>query len=85
MCAKCASDFPLPIDLLPPVELVTTGTPQAMDAWVRQCVEENGAGELELQYHLDLGQPEATSLQMHHTLAQLGYPSVWHCANSAIF
>ena len=67
--------FPaLRLDLLPPVDLVTTGTPEAMDRWVRQCVEENGEGELELQYHLDLGQPEATCLQIHRTLAQLGYP-----------
>jgi len=72
---KLRDTFPtLRVDLLPPVELVTTGTPQAMDTWVRQCVAENGDGELELQYHLDLGQPEATCLQIHRTLEQLGYP-----------
>lgn len=62
-----------PLDLLPPVELVTTGTPEMMDAWVRRCVEENGDGELELQYHLDLGQPQDTCLQIHRTLDSLGH------------
>jgi hypothetical protein len=66
----------LPVDLLPPVELVTTGTPEEMDAWVRRCVAENGSGELELQYHLDSGQPPDTSLQIHHTLAALGFPAI---------
>jgi hypothetical protein len=63
----------IPVDLLPPVELVTTGTPEAMDEWVRRSVEENGEGELELQYHLDLGQPEETCFQIHRTLDSLGY------------
>ena len=50
-------------------------TPADVDAWVRRSVEENAGGELEFQYHLDYGQPEANCLQINRTLGALGTPS----------
>ncbi len=74
--AKIRERFgPVRIDLIPDTQLLTVGTPDDVDAWVRRCVEENGDGELEFQYHLDLGQPEATCRQIHRTLGARGISS----------
>ena len=66
---------PIRIDLIPDTELLTVARPADVDTWVRRCVEENGDGQLQFQYHLDLGQPEANCLQIHRTLDSLGIPS----------
>lgn len=63
---------PIPIDLMPETHLLTTGSPQDVDAWVRRCVAENGDGRLEFQYHLDLHQPVENCMQIHRTLAEMG-------------
>ncbi len=63
---------PIPIDLIPETQLLTVGTPARVDAWVRQCVAENGDGQLQFECHLDLGQPEANCLQIPRTLESLG-------------
>jgi hypothetical protein len=64
---------PMRIDLIPDIPLLCSGTPEEVDAWVRQSCEENGDGELQIQYHLDVEQPEANCLQIHRTLETLGY------------
>lgn len=65
----------LRIDLIPDTRLLTVGAPAEVDAWVRRSVEENAGGELEFEYHLDYGQPEANGLQINRTLKALGKPS----------
>jgi uroporphyrinogen-III decarboxylase len=64
----------LRIDLLPDTHLLTFGTPEDVDRWVRQTLEENGGGPLQFQYHLDLNQPQRNCLQIHETLRHLGFP-----------
>lgn len=64
----------LRIDLIPEMPMLTYGTPGDVDGWIRRTVEENGAGRLEFQFHLDLGQPEANCLQFAKTLRELGIP-----------
>jgi hypothetical protein len=74
--AKIRTHFgPLRVDLLPDSHLLMSGSPAEVDTFVRQCVEANGDGELQLEYHLDLGQPEENCLQIHRTLESLGYPA----------
>lgn len=74
--AKIRGRFgPVPIDLIPDTQLLTFGTPADVDAWVRRSIAENAGGELQFQYHLDLGQPEENCLQIHRTLADLGIES----------
>jgi uroporphyrinogen-III decarboxylase len=63
------------IDLIPDLELLMFGKPADVDAWVRRGIEENAGGELEFQYHLDYGQPEANCLQINRTLAAMGMGS----------
>jgi len=63
---------PIRIDLLPETKLLTLGTPDDMDAWVRRTIAENGEGELEFQGHLDFAQPDANCLQINRTLEVLG-------------
>jgi hypothetical protein len=62
----------LRIDLLPETRLLTSGTPAAIDAWVRRTLDENGDGRLEFQCHLDAGQPEENCLQITRTLRGMG-------------
>ena len=63
---------PMRIDLIPDTQLLTSGKPADVEAWVRRSVEENGDGRLEFQYHLDAGQPQETCLQINRTLESLG-------------
>lgn len=63
------------IDIMPETHLLTAGSPQDMDAWVRQCVAENGDGRLQFEYHLDLNQPVENCMQIHRTLADMGVRS----------
>ena len=65
----------VPIDVSPDAELLTNGSPADIDRWVETILAENGDGRLEIQYHLDLGQPEETALQIHRTLSQRGMPA----------
>ena len=68
--------FPsLPIDLVPDTQLLTDGSADQVDAWVRECIKDNRDGPLQFQYHLDAGQPVANCLQIHRTLRSLGIPS----------
>jgi hypothetical protein len=60
------------IDIMPETHLLTAGSPKEMDAWVRQCIAENGGARLQFEYHLDLNQPEENCLQIHRTLAEMG-------------
>ena len=71
--AKIREKFgPIRIDLIPDTHLVTAGKPEQVDAWVRQCLKENGGGDLQFEYHLDLNQPEPNTLQINKTLKTLG-------------
>ena len=63
---------PIRIDLIPDTKLLTSGTPEDVDAWVRRTLEENGEGALEFQYHLDVGQPVDNCLQISRTLRATG-------------
>jgi hypothetical protein len=63
---------PVRIDIMPETHLLTSGSPSDMDTWVRQCVDENGDGRLQFEYHLDLNQPEDNCLQIHRTLEEMG-------------
>jgi len=63
---------PIRIDLIPDTHLVTSGTPDQVDKWVRQSLKDNGGGDLQFQYHLDLNQPEANCLQISDTLHKMG-------------
>jgi hypothetical protein len=69
------------IDVIPDARLITFGTPEMVDRWVRRSVEENGDGELEFQYHLDVLQPEANCLQINNTLRELGFD----CPRQTVF
>jgi len=71
--AKIRDRFPLTrIDLTPETKLLTKGTTDDIDAWVRRIVAENGEGELEIQGHLDYAQPQANCLQINRTLQAMG-------------
>jgi uroporphyrinogen-III decarboxylase len=63
---------PIRIDLMPETHLLTSGKPEQVDAWVRQSLKDNGNGDLQFQYHLDLNQPEVNCLQINKTLKALG-------------
>lgn len=63
---------PMRVDLAPDPKLLTTGSTRDLDAWVRRIVEENGDGRLEIQCHLDAGQPAVNCLQVTRTLRDLG-------------
>ena len=63
---------PMRIDLIPDLQLLSSGTPAEVDAWVRRSIAENAGARLEFQYHLDLGQPEANILQIQRTLEAMG-------------
>jgi len=63
---------PIRIDLLPDTKLLTLGTPEDMDTWVRRTIAENAEGELEFQGHLDFAQPDANCLQINRTLEAMG-------------
>ncbi|MDM8007004.1 MAG: uroporphyrinogen decarboxylase family protein [Phycisphaerae bacterium] len=66
---------PIRIDIMPETHLLTAGSPQDMDAWVRQCVADNGDARMQFEYHLDLNQPEENCLQIHRTLEEMGVHS----------
>jgi uroporphyrinogen-III decarboxylase len=61
------------LDVMPDPKVFCFGKPDECAAWVRQCVEENQSGPLEIQYHLDLGTPEPNALAMHHALREAGF------------
>lgn len=63
---------PMRIDLVPETKLLTKGNAKDIDAWVRRTLEENGNGRLELQCHLDAGQPVENCLQITRTLRECG-------------
>jgi hypothetical protein len=69
------------IDLIPDAQMLTFGTTPEIDRWTRQTVEENGDGELEFQYHMDLLQPEENCLQINKTIRELGYD----CSRQEVF
>lgn len=60
------------VDIMPETKLLTAGNPAGVDGWVRRVLEENGEGALEIQCHLDAGQPEENCLQITKTLRGLG-------------
>ena len=60
------------IDLTPDVKMLTFGTAEEIEAWVRQTLDENAGGPLEIQNHIDLAQPEANHLAMIRALRALG-------------
>lgn len=64
----------LRIDLIPPSGLLTSGAPRDVERWVRQVVDENEAGRLQFQFHLDQGQAAENCLQIIETLRGLGHP-----------
>lgn len=65
----------IPIDVIPDLHLLGGGSPQEIDAWTRQCVEENASGPMQIQFHLDVGQSVENCIQINRTLAELGYPT----------
>ena len=64
------------LDVMPDPKLFVFGTKEDCAGWVRQCIEENAGGPMEIQYHLDLGTPEPNALAMHHALRDAGFPEV---------
>ncbi|UCD29669.1 MAG: hypothetical protein JSV03_04090 [Planctomycetota bacterium] len=69
------------IDVIPDAQLLTFGTPADIDKWTRQTVEENGEGQLEFQYHMDLLQPVENCLQINQTLRELDFD----CSRQDVF
>jgi hypothetical protein len=63
------------LDLIPDTQLLSVGTPSDVDRWVRRSVAENGDGALQIEYHLDVGQPLENFLAIHRTLESLGFPT----------
>ena len=60
------------IDLTPDVKSISHCTPADVDHWVRQTLAENEGGPIEIQDHLDIGQPAANCLQIFRTLENMG-------------
>lgn len=72
---------PMRIDLMPETKMLTAGNAKDIDAWVRRTLDENGGGRLELQCHLDAGQPQENCLQITRTLRDHGI----NCGRLPIF
>jgi hypothetical protein len=62
------------IDVMPDPKLLVFGTPDECAAWARQSIAENAGGSMEIQYHFDLGTPEANAKALHHTVRDAGFP-----------
>jgi hypothetical protein len=59
----------LPIDLMPPIELLLEGAPaEQLSQWLEQVLAENQEGELTINYHLEPGYDAENHLFLHEML-----------------